>query len=92
MPKKIYFPSLFLSILLFPMLSFSADDPVKDIHQLTMQWTELEHQKDLLRTNWHKDKPILEQQLSLLEREAGKLKQFLDEPSAFSGQLSAKNS
>jgi hypothetical protein len=81
MPKKIYFPSLFLSILLFPMLSFSADDPVKDIHQLTMQWTELEHQKDLLRANWRNDKPVLEQQLSLLERESRELNRFLKEAS-----------
>ena len=61
--------TVLLGSLLIPMLSFGADDPVEDIHQLTLQWTGLEHQKDLLRKNWRGDKPVLEQQLSLLERE-----------------------
>jgi hypothetical protein len=65
--------------LLIPMISFAADDPVKDIHQLTLQWTGLEHQKDLLRKNWREDKPVLEQQLSLLERETRELNRFLKE-------------
>lgn len=69
--------AVLLGSLLLPVISFAADDPVKDIHQLTLQWTGLEHQKDLLRKNWRRDKPVLEQRLSLLERESRKLNQFL---------------
>ena len=68
-----------LGSLLIPMISFAVDDPVEDIHQLTLQWTGLEHQSDLLRKNWRGDKPVLEQQLSLLERETQELNQFLKE-------------
>jgi hypothetical protein len=69
------------AIFLISVISFASDDPVRDIHQLTMQWTGLEHQKELLKTNWRKDKPVLEQQLSLLEHEASQLNQFLKESS-----------
>jgi hypothetical protein len=65
--------------LLISIISFAADNPVRDMHQLTMQWTGLEHQKDLLRANWRRDKPVLEQQLSLLEREARELNRLLKE-------------
>lgn len=68
-----------LGSLLIPMISFAVDDPVEDIHQLTLQWTGLEHQKDILRKNWRGDKPVLEQQLSLLEREIQELNRFLKE-------------
>ena len=71
--------AVLLGSLLIPVISFAADDPVEDIHQLTLQWTRLEHQKDLLRKNWRRDEPVLEQQLSLLERETRKLNQFLKE-------------
>lgn len=81
MSKRTLFHVVFLGIFLFSVTSFSADDPVNNIHQLTMQWTRLEHQKDLLRTNWRRDKPVLEQQLSLMEREIQKLNQFLKESS-----------
>jgi hypothetical protein len=81
MPKNTHLLTVFLGILLLPMISFSAEDPVNDIHQLTMQWTNLEHQKDLLRANWRRDKPVLEQQLSLLERETRELNRFLKESS-----------
>ncbi len=81
MSKHTLLHVVFLCILVFSITSFSADDPVNDIHQLTMQWTRLERQKDLLRTNWHRDKPVLEQQLSLLERETQELNQFLKESS-----------
>ena len=81
MLKPILLCATLIGILLIPAVSFSADDPVDDISQLTRQWTDLEHQKDLLRTNWRRDNPVLEQQLSLLEREARKLSEFLEESS-----------
>ena len=79
MLKRTTLHAVILGSLLIPVISFTADDPVKDIHQLTLQWTGLEHQKDLLRANWRRDKPVLEQQLSLLERETRELNQFLKE-------------
>ena len=71
--------AVLVTIFLIPLTTFAFDDPVTDIHQLTLQWTGLEHQKDLLRKNWRRDKPVLEQQLSLLERETRELNQFLKE-------------
>lgn len=53
--------AILLCSLFIPMILFAADDPVEDIHNLTLQWTGLEHQKDMLRKNWRGDKPILEQ-------------------------------
>ena len=79
MLKRTTLHAVLLGSLLIPMNSFAADDPVEDIHQLTLQWTGLEHQKDLLRKNWRGDKPVLEQQLSLLERETRELNRFLKE-------------
>ena len=79
MLKRTILHVVLLGSLLIPMNSFAADDPVEDIHQLTLQWTGLEHQKDLLRKNWRRDKPVLEQQLSLLERETRDLNRFLKE-------------
>ena len=87
MLKHAHLHAVFLGILLFSITSFSADDPVKDIDRLTLQWTGLEHQKDLLRANWRRDKPVLEQQLSLLERESRKLNQFLKESSQKQGEV-----
>ena len=78
MVKKILFCAVFAVLSSFPVLLFSAGNPVDDISQLTRQWTDLEHQKDLLRSNWRGDKPLLEQQLSLLKRETRKLNEFLE--------------
>jgi hypothetical protein len=53
-------------------------DRVGEIDSLTLRWTGLEHQKDLLQANWRADKPVLEQQLALLEREASELAEYLE--------------
>jgi len=48
-------------------------DPIRQIDALTQQWTSLERQKDELRSEWRTQKPVLEQQLTLLEREISEL-------------------
>ena len=48
-------------------------NPVAEIDTLTQQWTDLEHQKDALRTDWRTQKPVLEQQLRLIDRETPEL-------------------
>jgi hypothetical protein len=53
-------------------------DPVREVEALTLQWTDLERQKDILQANWRTDKPILEQQLLLFEREARELDAYLE--------------
>lgn len=60
----------------FPL--FAADSPVTAVQELTRQWTGLEHQNDMLQSNWRTDKPVLEQQLELLEKEARELNQLLE--------------
>jgi hypothetical protein len=57
-------------------------DPVRDIDALTQQWTDLEHQKDVLRANWRTQKPVLEQQLRLIERETAELTSLLETTAA----------
>lgn len=56
----------------------AADNPVATVDDLVRQWTGLEHQNDLLQANWRQDKPVLEQQLVLLEREISELSQVLE--------------
>jgi uncharacterized protein DUF3450 len=53
-------------------------DLIREIDSLTQQWTSLEHQKDELRAGWRTQKPALEQQLRLLEREIAELTTFLE--------------
>jgi hypothetical protein len=79
MLQRLTLHAVLLGSLCIPMNSFATDDPIEDIHQLTLQWTGLEHQKDLLKKNWRRDKPVLEQQLSLLDRETRELNRFLKE-------------
>ena len=62
-------------------------DPVQEIDALTLQWTNLEHQKDLLRAEWRTQKPVLEQQLVLLEREIAELNTLLETTAAQQGDV-----
>lgn len=57
-------------------------DPVREIDALTQQWTTLEHQKDVLRADWRTQKPVLEQQLRLIERETAELTALLETTAA----------
>jgi hypothetical protein len=78
-PAKARAPTLLMALLVgvLPVGIAQVDDPVQEIDALTLQWTGLEHQKDLLQANWRTQKPVLEQQLSLLERETRELNEFL---------------
>jgi len=69
---------------------FAADDPVSETHQLTLQWTRLEHQKDTLQSNWRNDRPVLEQQLMLLERETRDLGTLLEASEQQQGEVEQK--
>lgn len=70
---------LLLTMLALPALIVAADDDqVQEIDALTLQWTRLEHQKDVLLANWRSGKPVLEQQLSLLERETRELTELVE--------------
>jgi hypothetical protein len=72
-----------LSALALPGSAQDADsDPVAEIDALTQQWTDLERQKDVLRADWRTQKPILEQQLRLLERENAELTALLETTAA----------
>ncbi|HET7133980.1 MAG TPA: DUF3450 family protein [Gammaproteobacteria bacterium] len=53
-------------------------DPIRQVDALTQQWTSLEHQKDQLRSGWRTQKPVLEQQLALLEREIKELDTLIE--------------
>jgi len=55
---------------------------VSEIDALTQQWTNLEHQKDVLRADWRTQKPVLEQQLRLIERETAELTALLETTAA----------
>ncbi len=57
-------------------------NPIEEIDALTLQWTNLEHQKDELRSQWRSQEPVLEQQLALLEREITELNALLEATAA----------
>jgi hypothetical protein len=71
-----------LAMLALPNLAQEAADPIQEIDALTQQWTGLEHQKDELRAEWRTQRPVLEQQLSLLEREIAELNTLLEATAA----------
>ncbi len=64
-----------------------AADPIQEVDALTRQWTDLEHQRDLLRAEWRTQKPILEQQLALIERETRELTTFLEATADQQGEV-----
>jgi hypothetical protein len=70
--------ALLLAALAPPSNAQEAADPVQEIDALTQQWTSVERQKDELRAGWRTQRPVLEQQLSLLEREIAELNAFLE--------------
>lgn len=71
--------ALLFAALWLPAGAQERADPVEEIDALTQQWTSLEHQKDVLRSEWRAQKPVLEQQLALLEREIAELNSLLEE-------------
>lgn len=71
--------ALLLAALWLPAGAQEGADPVQEIDALTQQWTSLEHQKDELRAEWRTQKPVLELQLALLEREIAELNSLLEE-------------
>ena len=70
-----------LAALTLPSSAQDAD-PVAEVDELTQQWTSLEHQKDVLRADWRTQKPVLEQQLKLIERETAELTALLETTAA----------
>jgi hypothetical protein len=66
-----------LAVLVAPALAL-AQDAVREVDELTLRWTRLEQQRDALLADWRTAKPILEQQLSLLERETRELTELVE--------------
>lgn len=56
----------------------ASADPVAEVGTLTLQWMGLERQQEQLRAAWRRDEPILRQQLTLLQREAGELQRVVE--------------
>jgi hypothetical protein len=78
-------PRSILSILIVLIscgTALSQDDPTQDIQSLALQWTNLERQRNVLASNWREEQPVLEQQLSLLQRERDELTDFLEQTEA----------
>lgn len=68
---------LVVVVLALPQLA-SAQDPVQEVDELTLRWTQLEQQRDALLAGWRTGQPILEQQLALLVRETRELTELVD--------------
>jgi hypothetical protein len=79
--------TLFFAALAMPRVAQQAVDPIREIDALTQQWTSLERQKDELRAHWRTQRPILEQQLALLERETAELTTLLEATAAQQGEV-----
>ncbi len=65
----------------------AQDDPVRAIDALALQWTGLEQQRHRLDAEWRTQKPLLEQRLALLEREADELTALLEASSRQQGEV-----
>lgn len=76
-----------LAAFAWPTRAQEAADPIREIDTLTRQWTDLEHQKDLLRADWRTQKPVLEQQLALLDREIAELSTLLEATADQQGEV-----
>ncbi len=74
--------SILFAVLAQPSIGQEAADPIQQIDTLTQRWTDLEHQKDVLRADWRTQKPVLEQQLRLIERETAELTALLETTAA----------
>jgi len=68
----------------------AADSPVQQIDALATQWTTLQRQQDVLLANWRNEKPVLEQQLDLLEHESKSLSEVLAQSSKQQDQVEQK--
>jgi hypothetical protein len=94
MNKNLFITFVLLSISLCSYAQSSRaqtpNDPVASIQQLTLQWTGLEHQRDLLQANWRKDKPVLEQRSSLLQREEKELTALLQQTTQNQSEVEQK--
>jgi hypothetical protein len=82
-----YGSTVLLIALALPSSAQEAADPIREVDALTQQWTSLEHQKDELRAEWRTQKPILEQQLALLERETSELNTLLEATAQQQGEV-----
>jgi len=78
---------LLLAAFALPSGAQEAADPIQEIDALTRQWTSLERQKDLLRSDWRTQEPILEQQLALLTREIAELSTLLEATAQQQGEV-----
>jgi len=79
--------ALLLAVLGPAGIAQEVANPIEEIDALTQQWTSLEHQKDELRAEWRTQKPILEQQLALLEREITELNTLLEATAEQQGEV-----
>lgn len=77
-PSSVKRSSLLLLAVLAVPLPVPAQDAVREIDELTLRWTQLEQQKDTLLADWRTGRPVLEQQLSLLERETRELTELVE--------------
>jgi septal ring factor EnvC (AmiA/AmiB activator) len=67
--------------------ALAADSAVEQVDDLATQWTSLQRQQDALLSSWRQDKPVLEQQLDLLERESKSLSDVLEQSSKEQDQV-----
>ena len=76
-----------LLLLVVSSTALAQDDPTGEIGTLSLQWTSLERQRNLLESSWRDEQPLLEQQLSLLERERRELADFLEQTETAQGDV-----
>jgi hypothetical protein len=67
--------------------ALAADTAIEQVDSLATQWTSLQRQQDALLSSWRLDKPVLDQQLDLLERESKSLSAVLEQSSKQQDQV-----
>jgi len=73
--RQSLFPAFLMLAVTAPAL---AQNTVREVDALTLQWTGLEQQRDAPLSGWRTGRPVLEQQLALLERETRELTELVE--------------
>ena len=78
------------ALVLVVSAGLAQEDRTQEVESLTLQWTNLERQRNLLQSNWRTEEPVLEQQLVLLDREREELSAFLEQTEVAQDEVEAR--
>lgn len=84
--------ALFLFILLVSNYAFATSNKVEQTDSLIQKWLSIEQQRNAMINDWHQQKPLLEQRLSLLKQEQQQLEKSLSSANTADNEVEEKRS